>query len=117
MAPVVAALECRAAVDAREVGALTAAFVGVEFGLLDGVVADFAGDCECECECVSGGEVQLGGECGCRLTGDHICCGGGGGGGEVRLRRSVFFFFFSFLCGAARLCGLGGQVLGLRSTA
>lgn len=42
---VIAALERSAAVDTCKVGTLAASFMGVEFGLLDSVIADFAGDC------------------------------------------------------------------------
>lgn len=45
MCLVIAALERSAAVDTCKVGTLAASFMGVEFGLLDSVIADLAGDC------------------------------------------------------------------------
>lgn len=45
MCLVIAALERSAAVDTCKVGAVATSFMSVEFGLLDSVIADFAGDC------------------------------------------------------------------------
>lgn len=109
MPPVVATLERSAAVDAREVGTLAAALVGVEFGLLDRVVAHFAGDCRSISDSVnaigSEGVFQTH-----RRPYLQRVYGIKEGEGEVEWKTEVGVVFFlpSAAGRAARLCGLGG---------
>lgn len=72
---VVAAVEGGAAVDTRKEGTVAAAFVGVEFGLFDSVIADLARDCGDVNSAIDGIVLYM---CGGGLTGDHFRCGGCG---------------------------------------
>lgn len=105
MGSVVAAPERSAAVDTSEVGTLTATFMGVKFGLLDGIIADFAGDCGCVSAMQLGSRRRRGG--GMRdlqetMIAVFFFCGGRG----VRVVLGGGGLFFLLQC-RMRLCRLG----------